>query len=178
MQQNTAKNIPLMIGIAIPLLMVVFVALAIYLPGATLEPQFDFLYYTGGNFGFDGFRLEQGHVAFFEAEVSEDQKPFLPRYPEQELKLYRHNVLTDTSVVLTLEEAQLLTLDSNPISPDGFRLTQGRGGDGFSFFPFFYNGGDYRTWYLTTKRASKPLTLQVGENSYYDVTFLGWVNEQ
>jgi hypothetical protein len=45
------KNLPLTIGLSIPVLMIVFIAASIYLPRlSATQPQFSFLYTSGNNY--------------------------------------------------------------------------------------------------------------------------------
>ncbi len=44
------KNIPLIVGIAIPLVMIILVGASIYIPRLYVKPQTNFLYQTGGDY--------------------------------------------------------------------------------------------------------------------------------
>ena len=168
------KNITLVVGISIPILMILFVAGSIYLPGLFIQPKFNFLYVSGDDYYY--YNQYQYSVQNGKLVRSEIQQPENRNYqPPGEVKLYIYEVAKNESREISFEEAQNLNLDSNNISPDGFEVTYGICGDGF--FPvFFWSERDYSTRYLKGHNVSKKLNLQLNGGSYYNnFRFIGWI---
>ena len=161
---NIKKNIPLIIGVSIPILMVIFVVLSIYLPGIFIQPQYNFIYATGD--------YEQPYIVRINRIVKSE--PRNPNYkPSYESKLFLHDVKLNTSKEITFEESQNYNLDPNVLSPDGFQVSYGSSDGGF--FPFFfYSGIDYNTSYLKGNNVNKKLNIN-SEFYRYNFFFLGWI---
>ncbi len=165
---NLKQHAPLLLALAVPVCMVLFVAGAIYLPGLFIHPQYNFLYSAGD---YDtAYYVSNG--ALVQASSS---YPYAPKPPAfGNVKLYVYDVKADAAREISYADAAKLQLDSNAISPDGYRTVYG--GSGGGFFPFFYSGGDYNSVYLETQNASRKLNIQPGiGGSYYNFRFLGWI---
>ncbi len=168
------QNISLIIGIAIPVLMIVLVAASIYLPGLfSPAPKVNFLYVIGDDY-YQGqqYTVENGKLTKREVKYPEHYTPGVVR-------LFIHDVATNQSREVSFAEAQQLPLDANAKSPDGFEVVYGSRGDGI--FPlFFFHSEDYNTVYLKGHNTSKKLDLQApttGGYYYYNnrFRFLGWI---
>lgn len=84
--QFIKKHITLVVGISIPILMILFVAASIYLPGLFIQPKFNFLYacdhyYYGDH---DQYSVRNGKLVKTERHTPKGQTPPL----EQEITLY------------------------------------------------------------------------------------------
>ncbi len=169
-------NISLIIGIAIPILMIVLVALSIYLPAIfSPQPQFNFLYVTGDDY-YKGkqYVVESGKL--IEREVKYPQ-----HYTPGIVRLLIHNVATDESKEISFEETQQLSLDANSKSPDGWEVVYGN--RDYGVFPLFFSGGtDYNSMYLKGHNTSKKLNLQSSADNRYHyyrrARFLGWIRQE
>lgn len=171
---ETKKNISLILGISIPILMILFVAGSIYLPGIFIRPKFNFLYVTGDDY-YCGLRysVQSGKLVKNDIKKPENQECYPPR---GEVKLFIHDVLKNESKEVSFEEAQLLSLDSNIKSPDGFEVEYGSSDGGI--FPFFFGSSiDYNSLYLKGHNVSKKLNIQTGGSYYYNFRFLGWIKK-
>lgn len=164
------ENTSLIIGLAIPILMILFVAGSIYLPGLFVNPQYDFLYSVGDAY----YSGQQYNVIDGKLQSPLPLPSGLPTHlPRQEPKFYMHDVKSNQSREVTLQQAQAFFLDTKPQSPDGFEAVYGSRGDGI--FPFFFwTGTDYNSRYLKGRNVSKKLNLQF-PGSYYNFRFLGWI---
>ncbi|MFA5362601.1 MAG: hypothetical protein WC335_05060 [Candidatus Omnitrophota bacterium] len=168
---GSKKNISLLIGIAIPILMIVLIALSIYLPSFFAPaPQFNFLYVTEDNYGQNfQFGVENGVLVKREVKYPE-------HYIPKESRLFIHDVIKNTDREITFEDARKLKLDSRLKSPDGYEVVYGS--TDYGFFPFFYGGHDYNAMYLKGHNTSKKLDLQAstdGRYYYRNRRFLGWI---
>jgi len=170
------KNITLVIGISIPILMILFVAGSIYLPGLFIKPHFNFLYVSGNDSYYyynNGYQYSVQNDKLIKNEIRQlENQNYNP--PRVESKLYIYDVAKNESREISFEEAQNLNLDSNNMSPDGFEVTYGSRGDGF--FPFFFRSErDYNTRYLKGHNVSKKLNLQLSGSYYNNFRFIGWI---
>lgn len=173
--ETIKKNISLVLGISIPILMILFVAGSIYLPRLFApQPKFDFLYASGEDYYYGSaqqYSVQNGRVIKNEIKLSEKGKDIpLPRV---EPKFFVYDVMKNESREIFFDDAQKLNLDSRAQSPDGFEIVYGSRGDGF--FPFF-SGTDYNARYLKGHAVSTKLNLQQS-GPYYNnnFRFLGWI---
>jgi hypothetical protein len=165
------KNIPLFIGFAVPILMILLVAVSIYLPGLFVHPKYDFLYSTG-----EDYYSNQSYTVINRRLVDNYTPQTYPNYNQRAVRqLYIHDVETNESRSVTFHEASDLVLDPNIQSPDGFEIQNGSSGGGF--FPFWY-AGDRNASYLTGHNLSKKLNVTKQSQNYYSpIRFIGWVTE-
>ena len=170
------KNITLVVGISIPILMILFVAASIYLPRLFAQPKYNFIYVSGDdsycyrNNGYQ-YYVQNDKLAKNEIKQIENQK-FTP--PSTEARLYIYDVVKNEAREISFADAQNLNLNSNTKSPDDFEVVSGSRDDGF--FPFFWGGADYNARYLKGHNVSKKLNLQLNGDSYHnDFRFIGWI---
>lgn len=166
MNNRIRENTPLIIGLAIPILMILFVAGAIYFPRqfTTVDPpKYDFLYMIRRGYSDTAYSVRNGHL------VKRKIKP--PKgynAGHREVKLFVHYVRENQSKEISFEEATKLRLESRRRSPNGFAILSGRRSGGF--FPF-YARWDYDTRYLKKEGYTEKLNLE----DYYGFSFLGWI---
>ena len=175
----TKKNLPLLVALAIPVLMIVGVALAVYLPGLGKKPAYDFLYVSGNGVTYPGyaeyyFSVENGKLVK-RALPPQNGLPLYYKNQANDEKLFLYDVKSDTGKEVSLEEAQKYVLDSSNQSPDGYEVSRGTYSGGFLFFD---GRSDYEHWYLRGHNRSRQLNLKlVGGNNYDNFRFLGWVKQ-
>jgi hypothetical protein len=171
------KNLPLILGIAIPLLMIAFVAVSVYLPVFLTKPQHDFIYSAGDEYGSGyTYRVESGKLIRTSIPYQPaEPKSRIPTVTLSMLKFYYYDVSEDTNTEISFEKAQEHGLDENYTSPDGFEIVYGNATRGA--FPFFFGGNsDYNTRYIRGHNYAKKLNLNLTSQDYYDeFRFLGWV---
>lgn len=181
------KNLPLIIGLAVPVLMIVFIAAAIYLPNLTAHPQYSFIYSARDPYNYNGYG-DQYSVkdSKITKETINPPKPIPtpgytpPEYPVTKTYLYIYDAASQTAKEITFEDAQKYTLNNNQTSPDGYSLEQG--GRNAGIFDLF-GGYDYSKgpeWYLRNGAANKKVNLQFPgstSNYYYNSNFqlVGWI---
>lgn len=168
------KNIPLIIALFIPVVMIALVAAFIYFPGIGQKPKFNFLYATGDEvyYNYDViYSVQQGKL-----EITENPNPGYPYAPYKKINtsvFYVYDVAKNESREVSLEEAKKMQLDPAQISSDGFEVTFGTGGGDFLF-----GGGsrDYNHMYIRGHNRSKQLNLKlVGSSVYSNFKFIGWI---
>lgn len=170
---ESKKNISLIVGIAIPILMIFLVAISIYLPILFAPtPRFNFLYVTD-----DGYYPSYLYVV--ENGVLNKREVKHPEYPTPRVaRLFLHDVSANESKEISFEETRKLKLDANAKSPDGYEVVYGN--TEYGVFPLFFSDGyNYNDMYLKGHNASKKLNLQSStDDRYYcrnRARFLGWV---
>ena len=162
------KHIPLIIGISIPILMILFVAGSIYLPGLFIRPGYNFLYVSGAsNYG-QPYSVANGKL------VQNDVKYPANYYPPAQPELFVYDSAKNQSQGISFADAQNLNLDPTAQSPDGFEVVSGSNGGG-DYFPFDFGPSNYNDgWYLKGHNLDKKINVQT-VGSYYNLTFLGWI---
>jgi hypothetical protein len=176
--ENKKTNWVLWVGLAIPVIVLLFVAILSYAPN-NFTAKYDFLYY---------FRdYNYNYCMNGEAFVVKDQKISINRalnvaddgyckmgVEKDPPRIYRYNILTSEITPLTLSEAQKLSLDNNPISPDGVSIQRGN----------YYNsgileifGGSNNSNSLFLKKGDGQMKkVQMNNGDYmYNFVFIGWV---
>ena len=170
---NSKKNVSLIVGIAIPILMIVLVAISIYVPALFAPaPRINFLYVTGDDY-YQGpqYFVENGTLAKREVKYPNHYTPGIARF-------FLHDVSANEDKELSFEETQKLKLDASAKSTDGYEVVYGNT-EGGVFPLFFSNRTDYNAMYLKGHNTSKKLNLQSSDvsNPYYSRNrrFLGWI---
>lgn len=178
-QVFTKKNLPLLAALAIPLLMILGVAVAVYLPGLGKKPAYNFLYLSGTGVTYPGyanfyFSVENSRLVK-QAAPPDASLPLYYKNQVRDERLFVYDVKSDTSKEVSFVEAKEYVLDSANQSPDGYEV--GRGGYSGGFL-FFDGRSDYEHWYLRGHNRSRQLSLKlVGINNYDNFRFLGWVKQ-
>ncbi len=167
-------NPVLAVGIALPALLIIILFVVIFLPASLLKPEYDFVYsneyenyYTPQYL--HTYRVTDGHITKIENTLREKQ------IPEGDApNLYVYNVAQNTSKHIEFEEAQKLTVDPGPSSPDGFTIGFNYSNSGGFFF--FGSSGSESGYFIKKGNSGKRLTgLTNGDRYSQNVRFIGWV---
>lgn len=170
-ESKVAKNWSLIIGLSIPLLMVLFIAVSIYVPRLfdnTPAPTVNFLYTSAYShphrFEVKDNRLEwiKGSTVNEQYDKSYDSPP----------RIYLHDVSINKSREISLDDAQKILLDSRSTAPDGYKIERNRHR---GFFLFDHRDSNYH--YLVNGAAAHKLELEYENNYYYGFNFLAWAIE-
>jgi hypothetical protein len=169
------KNITLILGILIPLLMILFIAGSIYIPRYFVHPQYNFLYMQGEDYNHE-YIIQNNKLVVkenpiipksLEGQPSEVLPQYFPRF-------FIYDVRQDISSEVTLEQAQALDFYSDFVSLDGFKVVNGGNDNGV--FPFFgIPRSDINAMYLVGRGLNKKLNIQTSETSYEPLRFIGWL---
>lgn len=200
--ETLKQHITLVIGLAIPFLVVLLIAGAVFVPrwlDQTPPPATDFIYGYGlgliypayMNPGYNSaypvpgqvngkyiYEVVAGKLTRRDAPLpTEGQKDpgFSPVVSEEEPLFYRYSVQSGKSQRLTYAEASALSLISSPKSPDGYSFISGRQGSNFPF------GGGYTdgTIYLSKEHHTQKVEFEANTtNQYYysQNPFIAWVS--
>lgn len=167
------KNKPLIIGFAIPILMILFIAASVYIPGLFSQPKYDFLYAAPNAFYYENFYgVKNGRVTLNPQPTVSN-----PHYkPGPTPQLYVHDVKANKSRPVSFEEASKFTLDPSTESPDGYTIKDDNGSSTFFLFGGFDR--DYNSQYIVGHNVSKKLDVKaIGVNYYGTIDFIGWLTE-
>ena len=170
------KNIPLIIALAIPVLMIILVAAFIYMPGFGKKPQYNFLYLTGNNvypYGGQQFVVSAGHLVQTLPQTPPPNAPSYTTYVDP-IHFYLYDVSSGTATEVSFARAQTYALDPSNTSADGYIIQQGSSDGGGLLF-----GGtpvDYNSWFIQGHNRSIKLNLKLTGTYYNNFQFLGWVN--
>ena len=174
-QETKYQDWSLRLALALPALLIVFVAGAVYLPRLWAKPaQYDFVYTkeVDGNALYD-VSVENGTL------VKEENPGGIA--PEDiakgdavltEPKLYRYHVATGASERVSFDEAAALRYQNGLASKDGYEVKTSSGYGGGPF-----GGGNYEpAVYLRGHNASAKITLTgIDARDLYGFRFIGWI---
>jgi hypothetical protein len=165
------KNVSLWVAIALPIALILLVAVSIYLPRFFAKPQYNFVYALGVGYG-DSYTVLGNKLV----ENTSTMAVAPGAIPPPASQLYLYNVSQNQSQEISFANAEALSFYPYAQSQDGFTVVQG-GGDG-GMFPFYSSGENYNDYYLTGHGLSKQLNIpnQTGLAPYNQFIFLGWVN--
>jgi hypothetical protein len=156
------QNIQLALIISIPIIFTAFIAASIYLPGIFIKPKTNFLYTDSSDY-YSPYRVTNNSVVYVPLESTSYYYDKMP-----DAHLYIHDVATNQSREISLEEASGLTLNTSLTSPDGFEVTHGSSG-------FLFSSGNYKNLYLVGHNTGKKLNTVKTDDYNYDFKFLGWI---
>lgn len=170
-------NWPLIVGILLPIVFIIVLALVVYLPTLSIKPSHDFVYsdesperYYGEQYR-NTFDIENGALVAVPLTLAEDMV-VRGDFPT----LYRYDMETGTSREISRVDAGALTLDAGPASPDGYAVSYSMNYTG-GFLSV--GGGDASGYYVTKGGSGKRLHGITSRGSGYgeDITFVGWIVE-
>ena len=185
------KHAFVIVAFALPILLIVGIALSIYLPSAFLSTDYDFVYATcdaGRNDYYDRYdcdlyldrlyAVENGRLIKQDIPDAQDtDKDGTPDVEEGYItRLFLHDTESNTSTEITFEEAQEIELSGLITSPDGVSV-EGIYSRSAEFFPLFGGSSQYG-YYLTKGDKHTKLNLINEENNYYyrnNFKFIGWI---
>ena len=179
------KNLTLVLALAIPVAMIVFIAASIYLPRLFIHPQVSFLYSA------TGYRYDSNGSVYYKVVDHKLQKvqnpqislaaPQPTKAPAQQVQypaIYRYDAMTNTSSEVSLDQAAALTIDENPISAEGYQITPGNRSGGFLDIFGGYDA-NYNKLYLKNGSFSREINLSGIRNTDYfyfgNFGFIGWI---
>ncbi len=183
---DKSSKISLIIGLALPAIMVAIIAGLVFLPGKSLNPTTDFIYVVGPYPSYttrSGDTVTQHDIMITNGKLAHTATSYNGRdgyiqYPDDRHTVPRffiHRTQANTNEEIGIEALGKLMLSPDRKSPDGFTLTFGK--QSYGVFPFFFNDNTNRDHaYLSTNRASKEITL-VSDTSidYYAMQLVGWI---
>lgn len=188
---NWRQNVPLLVGLAIPVLMVVAIFATIYTPRLLAKPNVNFVYAVGNYPIYDDYSKSPAERHLYQVSNdtvtmntstldTKEATPYDPYYVRQSAPtFYRYDVTKRQGQELSWEDVQKIHIDKNDTSADGWHVEQGnRNG---SIFDLFGSSSTANDWFLVGHNASLQLDLpnvNRDEPYYYGdqgFHFIGWI---
>lgn len=171
------KNIPLLIGIAMPIIFILIISIVVFGPSLFLKPQYNFLYSNFDNY----YNYNNQYSNTIEVENNKLILKPLPDFKGVQNNnippLYLYDVKTNTSKQVDFSEAQKYVVDSGPSSPDGYIVNYNNNYGSYGIFGLFGSGGDNRGYFISKGNSQKRLSglTNTGYYNYYQFKFIGWI---
>lgn len=180
------KNIVLLFGLALPLLLVGFFFLAGQIGKTTVPiPEYDLVfavdyYKNNGNRPWD-INLESGKLVLRKRNVPSEPYTNLPRlymFDRKSLSVRQMDLDFDKTkdgvlVSPLIEALNKKTLLPGPVAPDGYRFEY-FGSSGSGFLGEFF-GMSHRDWTYALTKESRLIPLR--ERNIYNAELIAWVGE-
>jgi hypothetical protein len=170
------KNLPLIIGIALPIIFIIIISFVLFVPSLYVKPQHNFIYTTSDYYGYN-----QGYQETYKVLNNRIvTERVLPRDKETQQigapTLYVYNVQDDTSHQVSFDEVKDLAIDPGPSSPDGYTIAYEYGHDGI--FELLGSDGNNNNFFISKGNGKKRLSGLVGDGRYWyqgNFKLIGWV---
>lgn len=168
------KNLPLIVGIALPIVFIIILVIAVALPPMFIKPQYDFLYTIGTNY-YDNvysnaYKVVDGRLTLKPVIINATNPP--ARVIQDAPPLYQYKVKSNTAHNISLEDAQKLILDVGPSSPEGYTVSYKYGNGGM--FDLFGGNNNSYGFYISNGSSGKRLTGITSRDSY-NFALIGWI---
>jgi hypothetical protein len=177
--ENKKLNWVLWVGLAIPVVVLLFVIILAYAPNG-FTAKYDFVYsfrdYNYDYCNYNALYKVKDQKIYLDNGVLNQNPNCKNRADVDAPKIYRYDVVKNERTALTLADAQKLQIDNNVISPDGMFVQRG-GYNNYGILEIFGGGNNYNSIYLKNDKG-KLKKIDLGSlNSYrsYDFMFIGWV---
>jgi hypothetical protein len=170
------KNLPLIIGIALPVVFILIISVVIFTPSFFIKPSHNFLYTVSDNYyGYDQayrntYNVEQNRIVL-EAVPAKENWTYKGDVPT----LYLYEVRTNASHQITLDEAKGYVLDPGPSSPDGYTVAYQYSHNGV--FELFGSNNDNSGYFISKGSGKKRLNGLTGDRYWNQGNFrlIGWI---
>ncbi len=195
--ERIQRNLPIIIGLLIPVLMIAVIAAVIYGGRAFSNvppPTQNFIYALGdtvvgvSSYGYlarpantcagEYYRVASGTLKKIPIDPKDRDAYCKDALLDMKEPLFfLHDVKTNTSKKLTFEEAANFVIDDTPKAKDGYEYVQYVDRTDFGLLGMFGGGSyDYNARYLKNDSYYEKMNLEIPTTTYYmpDV-FLGWV---
>ena len=189
MKEFLKKNFAIVLAFVLPVALIAIIALSTYLPSLFLSTDYNFVYssctdgtnyypYHCNNYLQKRYSVINGKIVVNSIDPTQDSdKDGVPDINENyTARIFLHDTKKNESREITLEEAQLLSLNGLLTSPDGVTVSSNydRGADFF----FLFDGGSSYGYYLTRGKSRSKLNLINNDDRYYyrnNFQFIGWI---
>lgn len=170
------KNLPLIIGIVLPIIFIVLISVVVLLPNKFIDPQYNFIYQDVdrySNFYQNNYSVSNGKIVSvanprLTPEIIKD--PYLPTHPP----LYFYDVEKEISTEITFEEALKYDLSGGSISPDGYTIETSYNNNGI--FDIFGSNNSGVMFVMVDKNGAKKKINGIKNQNYYqEINIIGWI---
>jgi hypothetical protein len=195
-KETLRENLPVIIAIGLPVLLVLCIALLTWLPSFGPKPGYDFLFIKDTSRSYyeqsscvvysnyyevkDGYLTKKPYITtvFDKREVSEPCYGYAQIKQKDSPDLFVYNTKEDVVFQITFEEASKFKTRGESISPDGFKVSKRMLNRGV--FELF-GGGNNEGVFISKKNFYIKTSISEGDNgtySYYndDFKFITWID--
>jgi hypothetical protein len=173
------NNIPLLIGITLPIVFILVISVVVFAPSLFIEPQYNFLYSSSDSYYYD-YNNRYSNTYVVENNrllLSPLPKTVGVTYKSENPPLYLYDVKKNSSHQIDWDEAKNLNIDPGPSSPDGYVVNYQYSNDGI--FGIFGSSSNQNGYVISKGNGSKKLNgLNYSGYSYYNsgnLKFIGWI---
>lgn len=172
-------NLPLFVGIAMPVIFILVISAIVFLPSFFVRPQHNFIYINNDlNYNYsqrytNTYAVKDSRIVIESAGIVNDK---YITYKTGNPPLYLYDVKTDSVHQISFDEAKNFLVDIGPTSPDGYTISYKHGN--YGIFELFGSGNNRSGYVIEKGNASKKLKGLMGDSyNYYNNNFnlLGWV---
>lgn len=189
MNEFFKKNFAIILAFALPVVLIVIVAISTYVPSLFLSTHYNFIYsscsegadyypYYCKTYLQKRYAVMGGKLTINSLDPLQDSdNDGVPDVNENYMaRIFLHDTQKNESREITLEEARTLSLNSLLTSPDG--VTVSGNYDNGDDFLFLFNNNSTFDYYLTKGRSRSKLNLIHRDDRYYyrdNFQFIGWI---
>ncbi len=176
------EKLPIIVGLALPIFFIVFVAIWISVRTSSVQPQSDFIYAISNEtspakYGIlykNNYVVENSKVVLSPVNYSKEE---ILNYEMRDARdLYMYDVKNDVNKKITLDEAQKYFVYDDEYSVDGYNVNFEYGNGGI--FEVFGNNHDNSGYFVTKMNSGAKRKLNIPlKNSYWNggFEFIGWI---
>lgn len=174
------KNLPIIIGIALPIVFIIAIFFVVSIPKNSSSTQYNFIYTfeNRDNYNYEyknTYELVNGKIV--SKPLSEPRKDIYYNYNVRDYPtLYIYDVKTDTSREISLVDTKNYDLLPGPSSPDGYSVGYVYGN--YGLFDEIFIGGNRRNdgYYISKDSFERKINI-AGSTGYYSGNFriIGWI---
>ena len=175
------KNLPLVIGIALPIVFITIISFIVFLPSSFVNHAHNIIYTEGDEYSYDYqfrniYKIIDGKiVSVANPNIKVVEGDYYDRTLKDAPKIYFYDVEKDASYEITLEQAQKYNLVAGPSSPDGYNITKKYTHNGI--FEIFGSSDSGEKYYIVSANGnSKQITGIKNTQGYYgQINIIGWI---
>lgn len=173
------KNLPIIIGISLPIIVVIVILIFASLPNMSIKPEHDFIFSAKedryNTLYENSYEIDGSKIVLSSNNLDTDTGNFSNKKIVEAPTLYMYSPVDEYLKEITLEEAERFLLDNGPMSPDGYSVdfsyrsnynlaNEIFGGSNRNYGAFIVKGDRAKGYYLP------------GLSAYsYEKQFIGWI---
>ncbi len=175
------NHFPLIVGIALPIIFIVIIAIVIFTPSLFVKPGHNFIYTTEATDVYSYYQSYKNTYFVENNKIISKPTPIPAKeyegygYKGEFPTLYMYDVVTNTSHEVTASDITNLNLDPGPSSPDGYTVAYDYSHEGI--FELFGSNGNNSGYFISKGNGKKKLDGLLG-NSYGgrdSFRLIGWI---
>jgi len=166
------KNLPLYIGVALPLVFIIIIAAIVYLPSTFVNPKHNFIYVVEDYETYkNNFTIKDDKIVLV---------PAVKLYPEVDYKYYKdhpniylYDFSKNASYEISFEDLKNYSVVKGPSSPDGYSIVRHEGPAGIFEIFGSYDGNDGK--FIVSPNGAKKKMVGVEGETYQNINVVGWI---